>query len=123
MNTPISTTDLIVLVGVVTTSIVTIINAWKGNADRRELSLKADRAGRLADVATSDSAIAVAGIQAAITARSDLQDQKLDEIHEATNGGVQALRDKVVIANGRIDALETLLKTAVAELRAERAKA
>lgn len=79
------------IIGVITTSIVTILNAWKGNIDRKV-------------------------VQATIAQRSDSQDQKLDEIHEATNGGVQILRDKLAAAvavadaaNARINALEALV--------------
>ncbi len=121
-----SLTNILILIGVVTTSIVTVINAWKGNSDRRILGEKVDDAQTNAAVTAakvSNTAIAAArDVAALVDKRSNLQDQKLDEIHEATNGGVQALRDKVVVANDRIDALETLLKTALADLTVERAK-
>lgn len=55
-----------------------------------------------------------------VTARSDSQDHQLTKIEQATNGGVQALRDtvqtlrnKAIVDMERIDQLEALLKAAL----------
>jgi hypothetical protein len=106
-----STADIVLIITVLTTAIVTIIDAWRG-----------EKRGKVRVAEAAAAVSAAADVAAVVTARSDGQDQKLDEIHEATNGGVQALRDKVIVANERIDQLEALLKTAVAELRAARVK-
>lgn len=66
-----TTPDIILLIGVATTSIVTIISAVASSRGRQEIK---------DDVAK----------------RSSSQDVKLDQIHEATNGGVQKLRDEIV---------------------------
>jgi sensor histidine kinase regulating citrate/malate metabolism len=96
-----STTDLILLMGIATGNIILIINAWQGKVGRREVAALA--------VKTAED------VSAIVTRRSDVHDQKLDEIHEATNGGVQALRDEV-------RRVTDLLAIAVADLKAERAK-
>ena len=108
-------TDIILIIGVLTTSIVTILNAYRGEQRGKQAVTAAEGVATLAVSAAKD-------VAAVVKARSDVQDQKRDEIHEATNGGVQALRDRVVVGQDRIAALEKLLKTALAELQAERAK-
>ncbi len=136
MTTNLTLTDLVIMASVITTSVVTIINAFFSARRGKVLSSvseKADAAVTAAELVTTNAAsaaknvaaLAVAAakdVAAVVKARSDSQDQKLDEIHEATNGGVQALRDRVVVGQDRIAALEQLLKTALAELQAERAK-
>lgn len=106
-----STADLLILITAVTTAIVTIINAWKGYSDRQVLVTKADNAFFAAQRAEQSGMNSAA----VILARTSAQDEKLTQIHEATNGGVQKLRDEV-------SSLKALLATAVEELRTERAK-
>lgn len=72
-----TTPDIILIIGVSTTSIVTILSAW-----------------------------------ASMKGRVD-QGAKLDQIHEATNGGVQLLRDKLMAANTNIEELKAVIKTMV----------
>lgn len=64
----------------------------------------------------------IAGLPAIIGAwrvekRSNHQDHKLDKIEQATNGGVQELRDKIIVGDNRIHELESLLKQAIADLK------
>jgi hypothetical protein len=102
--------DMLVLIAALTTAIVTIMNARRGKA---VAALAVSTAKDVAATAVS----AAENVAAIVVQQADVQNKKLDEIHEATNGGVQALRDQVKEANARIGVLEALLKTAVAEVR------
>lgn len=103
---PLSLTEILLIIGVVTTSLGTLINTFyaakRGQAVVASTNLAVSTAAQLTDVVS------------VVKTRSDAQDKKLDDIHEATNGGVQALRDKIVVGEDRIRELEGLLKTAVA---------
>ncbi len=96
-------TDVILIIGTLTTSIVTIINTVKGASDRRVLSDKADSAAAAVVVtgqATKDAAERVATL---VQQTNDISDKKLDHITVLTNS-------QLTKALQRIDRLEKMLE-------------
>jgi hydrogenase maturation factor len=125
----IPTTNLVVIISAIGVVAVNIINAYYSAQRGKRIVAKADLAMHSAERAMKHGHVAAVELRQVLTARADGLDVKLDEIHEATNGGVQALRDevrrlteKLMVADSRVIAVDDLLRTAVADLKAERAK-
>lgn len=103
MTPPYTATDLVLIIGVLTTSVVTIINAISGSRGRAALSVKADDATFAAKRAEgAASQMAEAATQHALAA-----DTKLDHITVLANSTLQA-------ALKRIAELEILVNDLVA---------